>query len=67
MNGELETAGVGFESTTERIETSTAAGRPVVFHVFAALAEFERRLIIERTRARLTAAKGAGPRKRMHF
>lgn len=66
MNGELETAGVGFESTTERIETSTAAGR-LVFHVFAALAEFEQRLIIERTRARLAAAKGAGPRKRMHF
>jgi len=44
--GELEAAGVGFESTTERIETGTAAGR-LVFHVFAALAEFERRLIVE--------------------
>lgn len=48
--GELEAAGVGFESVTERIETSSAAGR-LVFHVFAALAEFERRLIVERTHA----------------
>lgn len=57
--GELETAGVGFESTTERIETTTAAGR-LVFHVFAALAEFERRLIVERTMAGLTAARVRG-------
>jgi len=57
--GELEMAGVGFESTKERIETSTAAGR-LVFHVFAALAEFERRLIIERTMAGLTAARARG-------
>ena len=57
--GELETAGVGFESTAERIETSTAAGR-LVFHVFAALAEFERRLIVERTMAGLAAARARG-------
>lgn len=57
--GELEAAGVGFESTTERIETSTAAGR-LVFHVFAALAEFERRLIVERTMAGLAAARARG-------
>ena len=57
--GELEAAGVGFESTTERIETSTAAGR-LVFHVFAALAEFERRLIVERTVAGLAAARARG-------
>lgn len=57
--GELEAAGVGFESTTERIETSTAAGR-LVFHVFAALAEFERRLIVERTHAGLAAARARG-------
>ena len=57
--GELEAAGVGFESTTERIETSTAAGR-LVFHVFAALAEFERRLIAERTMAGLAAARARG-------
>ena len=57
--GELEAAGAGFESTTERIETSTAAGR-LVFHVFAALAEFERRLIVERTMAGLAAARARG-------
>jgi DNA invertase Pin-like site-specific DNA recombinase/predicted XRE-type DNA-binding protein len=57
--GELEAAGVGFESATERIETSTAAGR-LVFHVFAALAEFERRLIVERTMAGLAAARARG-------
>ena len=57
--GELEAAGVGFESITEHIETSTAAGR-LVFHVFAALAEFERRLIVERTVAGLAAARTRG-------
>ena len=36
--GEMEKFSIGFKSTTERIETSTAAGR-LVFHVFAALAE----------------------------
>lgn len=59
MVGELEAAGVGFESLTERIETGSAAGR-LVFHVFAALAEFERRLIVERTRAGLDAARARG-------
>ena len=59
--GELEAAGVGFESVTERIETSSAAGR-LVFHVFAALAEFERRLIVERTHAGLAAARRGGAR-----
>lgn len=57
--GELEAAGVGFESVTERIETSSAAGR-LVFHVFAALAEFERCLIVERTHAGLEAARARG-------
>lgn len=57
--GDLEAAGVGFESVTERIETSSAAGR-LVFHVFAALAEFERRLIVERTHAGLEAARARG-------
>lgn len=57
--GELEKAGVGFESLTEAIESSTAAGR-LVFHVFAALAEFERNLVRERTMAGLTAARARG-------
>lgn len=57
--GELEQAGVGFESVTERIETNTAAGR-LVFHVFAALAEFERNITRERTLAGLAAARARG-------
>ena len=58
---ELEKAGVGFESLTERIETSSAAGK-LVFHVFAALAEFERNVIRERTHAGLVAARARGRR-----
>jgi DNA invertase Pin-like site-specific DNA recombinase len=57
--GELEQAGVGFESLHEKIETTSAAGK-LVFHVFAALAEFERSLIRERTRAGLAAARARG-------
>jgi len=56
---ELEAAGVGFMSITERIETSSAAGK-LIFHVFAALAEFERNLIRERTKAGLEAARARG-------
>lgn len=57
--GELEADGVGFQSITEKIETGSAAGK-LVFHVFAALAEFERNLIRERTQAGLTAARARG-------
>lgn len=56
---ELERWGVGFESLTEKIETNSATGK-VVFHVFAALAEFERSLIRERTHAGLAAARARG-------
>ena len=56
---ELEQRGVGFESLTEKIETDSAAGR-LVFHVFAALSEFERNLIRERTQAGLAAARARG-------
>ncbi|CDM23669.1 DNA invertase [Castellaniella defragrans 65Phen] len=56
---DLETKGVCFESLTERIETGSASGR-LIFHVFAALAEFERNLIRERTQAGLVAARARG-------
>lgn len=56
---DLERQGVGFESLTEKIETGSAAGE-LVFHVFAALAEFERGLIWERTQAGLAAARARG-------
>lgn len=56
---DLEQRGVGFESLTEKIETGSAAGK-LIFHVFAALAEFERGLIRERTQAGLAAARARG-------
>jgi DNA invertase Pin-like site-specific DNA recombinase len=55
----LETREVGFLSLTENIETGNAAGK-LIFHVFASLAEFERNLIRERTRAGLDAARARG-------
>lgn len=57
--GELQAAGIGFESLTERIDTSTAAGE-LVFHVFGSIAQFERRLMIERTQAGLASARSRG-------
>ena len=51
---ELEQRKINFESITETIETLSPAGR-LLFYVFAALAEFERNLIRERTVAGLTA------------
>jgi DNA invertase Pin-like site-specific DNA recombinase len=56
---ELEQRKINFESLTEKIETKSPAGR-LVFHVFAALAEFERNLIRERTFAGLKAARARG-------
>lgn len=57
----LEAMGVSFESLTEKIETGSATGR-LVFHLFAALAEFERNLISERTKEGLKAARKRGNR-----
>src|ERR671914_1917590 len=51
--------GVGFKSLTESIDTTNTGGR-LIFHIFGALAEFERDLIRERTRAGLTAARARG-------
>ena len=55
----LEEQRIGFESLQEKIETTSASGK-LVFHVFAALSEFERNLISERTRAGLKAARARG-------
>src|SRR5260370_15782086 len=56
---ELRLKGIGFRSLTEALDTTTAQGR-LVFHMFGALAEFERSLIRERTQAGLAAARRAG-------
>jgi DNA invertase Pin-like site-specific DNA recombinase len=55
----LRLRGIGFRSLTEALDTTTAQGR-LVFHMFGALAEFERCLIRERTQAGLAAARRAG-------
>lgn len=55
----LEQRQVAFISLTENIDTSTPGGR-LVFHLFGALAEFERDLIRERTHAGLAAARARG-------
>ena len=55
----LDTVGVGFRSLTEAIDTTTSGGK-LVFHIFGALAQFERDLIRERTKAGLAAARARG-------
>jgi len=50
---------IGFRSLTENIDTTTSTGK-LIFHVFGALAEFERDLIRERTQAGLKAARARG-------
>lgn len=57
--GDLAGRGVGFRSLSDAIDTTTAGGR-LVFHIMGSLAEFERSLISERTRAGLAAAKRRG-------
>lgn len=56
---DLGKRGIGFASITENIDTTTAGGR-LVFHMMAALSEFERSLIVERTKAGMTAARRRG-------
>ena len=56
---ELASRGIAFESVTEAIDTTTASGK-LVFNIFASLADFERHLIGERTRAGLAAGRARG-------
>jgi len=56
---DLDARQVGFRSLTESIDTTTTGGR-LLFHVFGALAEFERDLIRDRTTAGLEAARARG-------
>ncbi len=58
VNG-LQERGIGFKSLTEQVDTTTSGGR-LVFHIFGALAEFEREVIRERTQAGLSAARARG-------
>jgi len=55
----LESRSIGLRSLTEAIDTTTAGGK-LIFHVFGALAEFERSIIRERTKAGLEAARARG-------
>lgn len=58
---QLRRSGIGFRSLHENLDTTTPGGR-LVFHVFAALAEFIRELIVEGTREGLAAARARGVR-----
>jgi DNA invertase Pin-like site-specific DNA recombinase len=57
--GELKDQSIGFRSLQESIDT-TSPGGTLIFHMFGALAEFERNLIRERTQAGLAAARARG-------
>lgn len=58
---DLQARGIGFRSLNESIDTTTAVGR-MVFHMMGAIAQFERDIISERTKAGLTAARARGHR-----
>lgn len=55
----LDEKGIGLKSLQESIDTSSSSGK-LIFHIFGALAEFERNLIRERTHAGLQAARARG-------
>ena len=59
MVGGLEQRGVHFKSLTDDIDTSTPSGR-FFFHMMASLAQMERELLVERTKAGLAAARQRG-------
>jgi DNA invertase Pin-like site-specific DNA recombinase len=56
---DLNAKQIGFRSLTESIDTTTSGGK-LIFHIFGALAEFERAVIRERTNAGLAAARARG-------
>src|SRR6184192_3760772 len=56
---QLNNRNIGFQSITEHIDTTTSGGK-LIFHIFGALAEFERDIIRERTNAGLLAARARG-------
>lgn len=56
---DLDARGIGLRSLQEAIDTTTPGGR-LVFHVFGAVAQFERDLIVERTQAGLASARARG-------
>jgi len=56
---DLGSASAGFQSLTDGIDTTTSGGK-LIFHIMGALAEFERDLIRERTKAGMQAAKRRG-------
>ncbi len=56
---ELSEQGIGFKSLQENMDTTTPGGK-LIFHIFGALAEFEREVIRERTNAGLQAARARG-------
>lgn len=55
----LEGKGIGLKSLHESLDTTSSSGK-LIFHIFGALAEFERTLIRERTQAGLQAARARG-------
>jgi len=57
----IEAAGATFRSLTEAFDTTTSAGK-MAFHMLGAVAEFERAIIIERSKAGIAAARAAGTR-----
>ena len=62
----LRGQGIALLSLEEKIDTSSAAGE-LIFHVFGAIAHFERRLISERTRDGIAAARAKGTGRSTHI
>jgi DNA invertase Pin-like site-specific DNA recombinase len=59
---QLREKGVGFRSICDGVINTTTASGELIFNIFSSLAQFERRLIIERTNAGLNAARARGKR-----